>query len=82
MKKPYIIALNIPLPFSPFVKKLTVRGIIGKTQGVIRAISPPKSPKRKMAHKLFSSDFFSPQSAEGLSKSTDLSLYFSVFSIS
>ena len=55
MKKPYIIALNIPLPFSPFVKKLTVRGIIGKTQGVINAITPPNNPNRKIPHKVLDS---------------------------
>ena len=82
MKKPYITALNIPLLFCPLVKKLTVSGIIGKTQGVISAISPPKSPKIKIAHNEFSSDFFSPQSAAGLLKSTNWSLYFTVFSIS
>ena len=27
-----------------FVKKDTVTGIIGKTQGVIKAIKPPKNP--------------------------------------
>ena len=36
----------------------------------------------KIAHKLLSFDFFLPQSADGLLKSTNSSLYFFVFSIS
>ena len=30
------------------VKKLTVMGIIGKTQGVNKAINPPKNPNPKI----------------------------------
>ena len=37
------------------VKKLTVKGIIGKTQGVKSAKRPPKNPNPKIRHKeLFS----------------------------
>ena len=49
MKKPYKMALYVPLPFSFFlVKKLTVNGIIGNTHGVKRASNPPIRPKRKI----------------------------------
>ena len=37
-----------PPPF--FKKKLTVIGIIGHTQGVKIASSPPNSPSRKINH--------------------------------
>ena len=41
IKNPYSMALEIPLSFSFFlVKKLTVKGIIGNTQGVKRAKNP------------------------------------------
>ena len=43
---PYIIAALFPPPF--FRKKLTVIGMIGHTQGVSRARSPPRKPRRKM----------------------------------
>ena len=33
--------------FERLVKKETVTGIIGNTQGVINAINPPKNPKKK-----------------------------------
>ena len=42
---PYIIAALFPPPF--FRKKLTVIGMIGHTQGVSRARSPPRKPRRK-----------------------------------
>jgi hypothetical protein len=42
---PYIIAELFPPPF--FRKKLTVIGMIGHTQGVSRAMSPPRKPRRK-----------------------------------
>jgi hypothetical protein len=35
------------LVFDLLVKKETVTGIIGNTHGVIKAISPPKKPKKK-----------------------------------
>ena len=35
----------------PFRKKLTVKGIIGKTQGVIKAIKPAIIPAKRAAHK-------------------------------
>ena len=34
------------------VKKLTVRGTIGKTQGVKRANKPPKKPSQKITRKI------------------------------
>src|SRR5690606_12017795 len=34
-----------------FVKKLTVKGSIGKIQGIINAAKPPKKPAIKIAHK-------------------------------
>ena len=49
IKNPYNMALEIPLSFSFFlVKKLTVNGIIGNTQGVKRAKNPPKIPNKKI----------------------------------
>jgi hypothetical protein len=78
IKNPYIIALEVPLPLLDLVKKLTVSGIIGKTQGVISAISPPSKPKIKIVHKEPSLDFFSPQSEIGLLRSTSGSLYLSL----
>ena len=33
--------------FDPFVKNETVKGIIGKTHGVSKAINPPKNPNNK-----------------------------------
>ena len=50
------------------VKKLTVNGIIGKTQGVKSAIKPPKIPSKNIPQRDFSS-FFSPQSPNGFSRS-------------
>ena len=39
------------------VKKLTVIGIIGKTQGVNKAAKPPRKAKKKMDHNPFFSSF-------------------------
>ena len=54
MKKPYKIALDTPpfsVPSPPFlVKKLTVKGIIGNTQGVKSANNPPRNPNPKIFH--------------------------------
>ena len=64
MDIPYIIASLIPfaerttfpLPLSSllalFKKKLTVIGIIGHTQGVSKAMRPPRKPRRKIDHRL------------------------------
>ena len=43
IKKPYKAAFPIPATFllAFVVKKVTVKGIIGKTQGVSNAIKPP-----------------------------------------
>ena len=46
-----------PVPLLPcsrlprFIKKLTVIGMIGHTQGVRTAIKPPINPKRKIVHR-------------------------------
>ena len=50
IKHPYKMALKIPFfLFSDcFVKKDTVNGIIGKTQGVSSANKPPTKPRKKM----------------------------------
>jgi hypothetical protein len=51
------------------VKKETVNGIIGKTQGVSKPIKPPRNPRIKMPHKLFallSSMPVPPQVSTGL----------------
>ena len=54
MKSPYKMALKIPLLFvgDCFVKKETVNGIIGNTQGVSKASNPPIKPKKKIFIKL------------------------------
>ena len=41
-----------------FKKKETVRGIIGKTQGVSKANNPPIKPKKKMFQLDFEVSFF------------------------
>ena len=54
MKKPYNNAFETPDPlFCPLflVKKLTVKGIIGNTQGVSNANNPPKKPSPKIFHR-------------------------------
>ena len=50
MKIAYTEALISPREFELdcFKKYETVKGIIGKTQGVSRAKKPPKKPKRKI----------------------------------
>ena len=60
MKSPYKIALLIPFlfVFDCFLKNETVKGIIGKTQGVKSANNQPKKPNNKIFNKLeFSSEF-------------------------
>ena len=49
IKKPYKIALKTPFlrVLLCLVKKETVSGIIGNTQGVSSAMKPPKKPKTK-----------------------------------
>ena len=76
IKNPYSTELIIPFLFSslPFVKKLTVNGIIGKTQGVSRAMRPPKNPSRNMVMKPFPATepltTSSPHCVAGLLRST------------
>ena len=55
MKNPYKNALDMPafLDVAFLVKKETVSGIIGNTQGVSNAINPPRNPIKKRLHKLF-----------------------------
>ena len=50
MKNPYIIEFAIPfwLLAPLLVKNETVNGIIGNTQGVSKAINPPKNPNKKI----------------------------------
>ena len=57
INSPYKRALEIPFFrfFVCFVKKETVKGIIGKTQGVNKAMSPPKKPNKKRVVKSLSS---------------------------
>ena len=43
------------------VKKLTVIGIIGNTQGVNKAANPPKKAKKKIAHNPFFSSLGAAQ---------------------
>jgi hypothetical protein len=54
IKKPYKNALTIPdfLELAFLVKKETVSGIIGNTQGVSSAINPPKNPIKNKLDKL------------------------------
>ena len=42
--------LSLPLP-PFFVKKLTVKGIIGNTQGVSKAKRPPRKPSPKICQR-------------------------------
>ena len=64
INKPYKIALVIPFFLSVdfLVKKVTVTGIMGKTQGVSNAINPPSKPRKKMVIRLL---FFVPSSPQG-----------------
>ena len=52
IKKPYNIALPVPLPLVFFsvllVKKETVNGTIGNTQGVRKANKPPTNPNKNI----------------------------------
>ena len=53
---PYITASRMAFfrSFVRFRKKLTVIGIIGQTQGVNKAMKPPKNPARKINNQLVS----------------------------
>jgi len=52
MATPYSRASRCPslLLSDRFIKKLTVIGIIGQTQGVSKAKNPPSKPARKISH--------------------------------
>ena len=66
MKKPYSIPFAIPfcLLCDFLVKKVTVTGTIGKTQGVSNAINTPRNTSRK----IFKIPLpFVPSSPQGLS---------------
>ena len=67
MDSPYTTALIIPFLLSRpcLVKKETVSGIIGKTQGVSNAINPPIKPRIKMPQIVFSRSTSSPQLFNG-----------------
>ena len=65
------MALPIPLPPDLFVKKDTVSGIKGNTQGVSNQINPPNKPRIKMLQRLLSPVSLSPQSFTGLLMSID-----------
>src|SRR5258705_806332 len=68
METPYAKAFMIPfLLLCPcFVKKETVSGIMGKTQGVNKAMNPPSNPKIKIPTRLLFSAVSSPQLLTGL----------------
>ena len=66
---PYIIAELFPPPF--FRKKLTVIGMIGHTQGVSRAMSPPRKPRRKSDHRLESPATPNPVPSPVMGKGVD-----------
>ena len=53
---PYITASRMAFfrSFVRFKKKLTVIGIIGQTQGVNKAMKPPKNPAKKINNQLVS----------------------------
>ena len=55
MKNAYKKALLIPAFFETafLVKKDTVKGIIGKTQGVNKATKPPRKPIKKRCQRPF-----------------------------
>ena len=66
MDTPYIAALSTPLCLlCCFVKKETVSGIMGKTQGVSKAMKPPNNPRIKMPSMLLFRVISSPQLSMG-----------------
>lgn len=71
------MAFLLPLALfaAPLIKKETVSGIIGKTQGVKRAINPPKKPKIN-TNPLPESSFTCsvPQFTSGFLKSSEATL--------
>ncbi len=77
-----MIAFILPffLSLDPFVKKLTVNGIIGNTQGVSRANNPPTKPKANTVQKPFPfvSSALNSHTTAGLSKTRLAFLNFSV----
>ena len=60
IETPYNNAFKIPdvLDFDLLVKKVTVIGIIGNTQGVSNAIKPPPKPFKNMTHQESLADEF------------------------
>ena len=73
-----MIAFIIPLERvpEPFVKKETVIGIIGKTQGVNKATNPQPKPSKKIFQKLTSSFliFAGTNSSEALTLTSSFSI--------
>src|SRR5688500_17954321 len=67
MQNPYNNALVTPRLRLPdfLVKKETVSGIRGNTQGVTKAIKPPIKPNKKIEPKLFPVASSSPQLVTG-----------------
>src|SRR5688572_26867180 len=63
MLRPYNTALVIPFLREPerLVKKETVNGISGNTQGVTSAINPPRNPRKKIEASPLSAVSSSPQ---------------------
>ena len=64
IKTPYIMAFLIPAArfLLCFVKKLTVKGIIGNTQGVNKAANPDKNAIKNIPHNPFDSELLEPSS--------------------
>ena len=85
------MAFRIPaaLDLLCFVKKLTVIGIIGNTQGVSKAANPLKKDKMKMSHmdfppsssSFFEFEFFEDDSSCSAPLLSDISLDCSVVSL-
>jgi hypothetical protein len=62
MDRPYTAAFNIPYRLlCCLVKKETVNGIMGKTQGVSKAMNPPNNPRIKIPSMLLFRVTSSPQ---------------------
>src|SRR5690349_7182206 len=70
IKPPYNMAFLTPFDrvSDRFVKKETVSGMSGNTQGVNNAMNPPTSPSKKIDNKPFPSVVSSPQGTTGFFK--------------
>src|SRR5690606_15836388 len=76
MDKPYNKAVPIALLLLslPFVKKLTVKGNIGKIQGIKSAANPPIKPAIKIAHKELLANDSSSSKGASLTDSPSMSM--------